>query len=116
MKYIMKTRTEKPTFKYLIRAEDCFDYYLYNSLRKALQKACSLSINRYSTDYYIHEIKYISYTSEYRSIVRYTCDNGKADYDVFALPDNHIYFYVNAGEWLNPNENLSEVEDETERL
>ena len=106
MRYPMTTKTEQSKFKYLVRAGNGFDYYLYNDLGKALNKACALSMVGWD-DYYIHEVMNIG--GQYRSIVTYICNKGRAEYDEFAVADLHICFYINAGEWLNPNEKLEET-------
>lgn len=102
VKYPMKEKTEMPLFEYLVRDNMCLDYYLFKDFDSALKQAMTMSVsgNRHML---IYENYFNTNTREWHGCNTFDVIEGKVRYDKHARPDLHLEFYVNAGEWLNPN-------------
>lgn len=106
-KYPMNTKTEKPLFNYLIRMNSGMDYYLYEDFDTAIRKAMSLS---HGADIpLIYEVYFNTETREFFGQNTFSIYDGTIEYDKHARVELHIEFYVNAGEWLNPNNEWLEI-------
>jgi hypothetical protein len=102
MKYPMSEKTDRPLFDYIVVLNGEEDYYLYDDFDLALKKAMEIAVN-YKTSL-IYEIVFNNETREYRGQNTFTISGGKVHYDKHEKAGLHIQFYINAGEWLNPNE------------
>ncbi len=102
-KYPMKNKTDRPLFEYLVRDNMHFDYYLFDEFDKALKQAEKMSIsgNRHIL---IYENYFNTKTREWHGCNTFDVVEGKVRYDKHAMPDLHLEFYINAGEWMNPNQ------------
>lgn len=105
-KYPLKTKTENPKFNYLVRSNDSMDYYLYDEFNDALDKLKMMSLERHSHIICLYEPYFDTQTREWHGQNTFTACNGKIRYDKHARVDLHLAFYVNAGEWLNPDVKL----------
>lgn len=104
MKYPMKLKTERPNFNYIVRMNSGMDYYLYVDFDSAIRKAMSLSHG--SQISLVYEIFFNTSTREFFGQNTFTIYDGVIDYEKHAMPELHVEFYVNAGDWLNPDVNL----------
>jgi hypothetical protein len=102
MKYPMVKNTERPLFEYMVIQNGEFDYYLYDKFDDALKKATELSIGHGIG--LVYEAYFINSTREYRGQNTFKVFDGIVHYDKHADIGLHLEFYINAGEWLNPNE------------
>lgn len=103
MKYPMKNKNEKPLFEYLVRVSNEFDYWLFDNFDEAMSTLRTLSIGKVCR-VNMYEVYFNTKTREFHTLNTFHAFDGKLEYDKFANPDLHIEFYVNAGEWMNPNE------------
>lgn len=108
MKYPMKLKTERPLFEYLVRDNMELDYYLFSEFDDALKIAETKSIEKHGI-YLIYEVYFNTKTREFYGTNTFQACCGKVKYDKHADIDLHLEFYVNAGEWLNPNQEWLEV-------
>lgn len=107
IKYPMKTKTEKPIFNYMVRLNSSMDYYLYEDFDSAIKKASALS---HGTDIpLIYEVYFNTESREFFGQNTFSIYDGIIEYDKHARVELHIEFYVNAGEWLNPNKDWLEI-------
>lgn len=105
IKYPMQTKTEKPIFDYLVRDNMEFDYYLFDNFNDAIRQAEKMSLSsEYSGHILIYENYFNNKTREWFGNNTFDVIEGEIFYDKHANADLHIEFYINAGEWLNPNE------------
>lgn len=111
MQYLMKLKTEKPLFNYIVRFNDSFDYYLFEHFDDALKLAMKLGRDG-SRIALIYEIYFENATREFKGQNTFTVFYGEVHYDKHARIDLHIQFYVNAGQWLNPNEEWIQLLEE----
>lgn len=104
-RYPLKNKTENPSFEYLVRDNMKLDYYLFLEFDEALKQAEKMSIsgNRHVL---IYEKYFNTITREWHGLNTFDVIGGKVIYDKHAIPDLHLDFYVNAGEWLNPDVDL----------
>ena len=104
MRYPMKENTERPLFEYIVRANGRRNYYLYDrdDFDAALSKAIELS-RRYVMGL-IYEVDFDRKTGTYFTRNTFSVWNGKINYDKHAKRNLHVEFYMNAGQWMNPNE------------
>jgi len=103
MKYPMTKNTEQPLFNYIVKSNDSFNYYLYSDFDTALKKV--MEISNIEGIGILYELYFNNSTREYRAHPTFKAFDGKAKYDKHERVALHIHFYINAGEWLNPNEN-----------
>lgn len=102
MKYPMKLKTESPIFNYIVRLNSGMDYYLYESFDEAIKMAVLLA---HGVDVpLVYEIYFNTKTREFFGQNTFTIYDGKIEYDKHDKIELHVEFYVNAGEWLNPND------------
>ena len=104
-KYPLKDKTTNPSFEYLVRDNMKLNYYLFMNFNDALRQAEKMSIsgNRHVL---IYEKYFNTRTREWHGLNTFDVIEGEVIYDKHASPELHLEFYVNAGEWLNPNINL----------
>jgi len=102
VKYPMLKKTEKPLFEYLVTLNGEFDYFLYDKFDDALKKA--IEVARGHEISLVYELHFNTDTREFRGQHTFRVFDGEVHYDKHADLGLHIQFYVNAGEWLNPNE------------
>lgn len=98
MQYPMFHKTDKPLFSYIVLGNG-HDYYLFDNFDEAFSKAKSLSAKAAA---FIYEITQNA-DDEYVTVLSFTFYSGKSHYNL-EHPGLHVYFYMNAGEWLNPNQ------------
>jgi len=103
IKYPMKSKTEKPRFNYLERSNDSLDYYLYYEFDDALNKVRTMSLTERGHITCLYEPYFNTITREWYGQKTFTAYDGIVKYDKHARADLHLAFYVNAGEWLNPD-------------
>lgn len=108
MHYPMELKTEQPLFEYLVKDSMNFDYYLFTDFDDALKCAESKSIQGNKL-FLIYEVYFDNKTREFRGQNTFSIRGGKVRYDKYAEVDLHLEFYVNAGEWLNPNEEWIQI-------
>lgn len=103
IKYPMKNKTDQPLFEYLVRDNMSMDYYLYANFDSALKQAEAMSIsgNRHIL---IYEPHFNTVTREWHGCNTFSVVGGRVKYDKHAEVGLHLEHYVNAGEWLNPNQ------------
>lgn len=101
MKYPMFSNTDRPLFEYMVIQNGENDYYLYDKFDTALKKAVELSRNGEIGCMY--ELEFNAYTREYKGRNTFTVYEGETVYDRHKELGLHIHFYINAGDWLNPN-------------
>ena len=99
----MTKNTERPLFDFMVMINGEQDYYLYSDFDSALKKAIAIS-NSHRCIGLVYEIAFNTDTRQYRGQNTFTVFNGNVKYDKHAEIGLHLEFYVNAGEWLNPNE------------
>ncbi len=102
MKYPMTKNTDRPMFEYIVMINGEFDYYLYSDFDEALKKAMVLGMG--TEIGLLYELAFNCETREYRVQNTFKVFDGDIHYDKHARVGLHVEFYVNAGEWLNPNE------------
>jgi hypothetical protein len=102
MKYPMRLKKDIPLFDYIVRDNFTCDYYLFKDFDSALKKTMSLSIE--TGIGLLYELYFNTQTREFHVQNTFTAYDGIVEYNKHNRPDLHIQFYVNAGEWLNPNE------------
>ena len=104
----MELKTERPLFEYLVRDNMNLDYYLFSNFNDALRCAETQSIDG-NRCFLIYEVYFENSTREFRGQNTFSIRGGKVKYDKYAEVDLHLCFYVNAGEWLNPNKEWIEI-------
>jgi len=106
MKYILNSKTEDPEFSFLIRDSYCKQYWLFNSFSLAIETLKWLSIGK-NEFYFMCEPEFNTYYRDWRSITSFSALNGEVFYDKAQnCMDLHMEYYVRAGEWMNPNEDV----------
>ncbi|ADZ84472.1 hypothetical protein [Cellulosilyticum lentocellum] len=105
MKYLLKTEKDKPSFNYLVKQIDSFDYYLFSSFNDALEKLRSLSF--IGTGAWLYEPYFINSNREWKTQNTFTAYDGVVKYDKYAEIGLHLKFHIDAGEWLNSDVNLA---------
>lgn len=103
MKYPMAKKTDRPIFNYMVTENGEEDYYLYFDFDSALKKAIELS-NHSTGIGLVYEIAFNNETREFFGHNTFTAYDGEVHYDKHSRLGLHIHFYINAGNWLNPNE------------
>lgn len=103
IKYPMKNKTDKPLFEYLVRDNMSFNYYLFDEFDKALKQAETMSISC-GRHVLIYENYFNTKTREWHGCNTFDVVRGEVRYDKHAKIELHIEFYINAGEWMNPNQ------------
>lgn len=103
VRYPMKEKTEIPLFEYLVRDNMEMDYYLFGDFDGALKQAQSMSVNG-DRHVLIYENYFDTVTRQWYGCNTFSVVDGKVHYDKHAKVGLHLAFYVNAGEWLNPNQ------------
>lgn len=106
MKYILKTRKDKPSFDYLVKQIDSFDYYLFNNFNDALDKLRNLSVIGIGA--WLYEPYFNNSNREWKTQNTFTAYEGVINYDKYAEIGLHIKFHTDAGEWLNSDVNLKD--------
>ena len=101
-RYELEDKKTKPIFKYIVKLARSEDYYLYVDFEKAYRKARAMGAGiNYSV---IIEVYRNNRTKEYVGKSTYKFFLGKAEHYPNAQEELHIYYYITAGYWLNPNE------------
>jgi len=107
MKYPMNKKTDVPMFNYMVIINGEFDYYLYVSFDETLKKAQELS--RTNRCVLIYERVFKNDVREFFGHNTFTINSGIVKYDKRNDWGLHIDFYVNAGDWLNPNQSWIDI-------
>lgn len=101
MKYFLKDKTTQPLFNFIVVINGEFDYYLFEEFDDAVNKARQLSTDRNIV--LIYEPYFNTQTREWRVQNTFRVIDHKIYYEKYGDIGLHLYFYINAGEWLNPN-------------
>jgi len=122
-KYRMDTNTDKPLFTYLVKTVGSdtsdFNYWLYNNFHKAFDKMVALSIASQRNGCGIAVIytpHFINATREYKVKESFKASDGIARFDEHGDIHMHLKFYIDAGNWMNPEEAYEEWEKMYEKL
>lgn len=102
-KYPMKSKKEHPRFKYMVRPINSMDYYLFSNFNDALDKLKALSLQKIDKIICLYEPFFNTENREWYVQNTFTAINGEIDYDKHAKIDLHLFYYIQAGEWLNPD-------------
>ena len=103
MRYSLKDKVTEPGFNFFVKINNpSAGYFLYNSIEKAMEKARILSLAT-SKIVYIYEPTKNSY-GEWVMEKTFKYSYGKSTYYDYRQTELHVKFYLEAGEWLNPNE------------
>jgi Protein of unknown function (DUF551). len=114
MKYPMKEKkTINPIFNYMVIVNGEFDYYLYITFNDALTKAKELSCTNRCV--LIYECAFKNDAREFFGHNTFTIYNGIVTYDKHNNWGLHLSFYVNSGEWLNPNQEWIDILEREKR-
>lgn len=103
IKYPMNKNTEKPNFNYLVRANSSMNYYLFEKFDEAYVHMKNVSLTDECHIACPYEPYFNNKTREWFGQNTFTAYDGEVKYDKHARVELHLEFYVNAGEWLNPN-------------
>lgn len=106
-RYPIKEKTENPRFEYLVRDNMSHNYYFFSEFDEALKHAETMSISG-SRHVLIYEKYFNTKTREWHGVNTFNVVSGKVMYNKHANVGLHLEFYVNAGEWLNPDVKLNE--------
>ena len=80
------------------------DYYLFKDFDDAIRTAHTQALLN-QDDMYIYEVDFNANTREFHGRNTFIVhSDGKLTYNRYAERDLHLEFYVNAGDWLNPNQ------------
>ena len=114
IKYPMKSNKEKPLFNFLVKSSMEMDYWLFDDFEEAINCAKKLNIKLQNDIILIYEPHLNMRTKEYRGKLSFwLTDDGELMYGERSNIELHIEFYVNAGEWQNPNQDWIEQVLET---
>lgn len=103
MKYILENKETEPGFKFLVKLNKAdAGYFLYNDVEEAMEKARILSLLEYPISL-IYEPSKNSY-GEWVMKKTFLYIDGKPIFDDNARNELHVKFYLESGEWLNPDE------------
>lgn len=103
MKYILENKETEPGFKFLVKLNKAdAGYFLYNDVEEAMEKARILSLLEYPISL-IYEPSKNSY-GEWVMKKTFLYIDGKPIFDDNARNELHVKFYLESGEWLNPEE------------
>lgn len=103
MKYPMKSKTERPLFEFMVKYLNNEDYYLFDNFNDALRKAEVMSPGGNYHTVIIYEVYFDTTRREFYAMHNFSVCNGIVEYEKAYKNDLHLYFYLNCGEWLNPN-------------
>ena len=114
IKYPMKSNKEKPLFNFLVKSNMEMKYWLFSDFEEAVNYAKKLNIKLQDNIILIYEPHLNMRTKEYRGKLSFwLTDEGELMYGERSNIELHIEFYVNAGEWQNPNQDWIEQVLET---
>lgn len=106
MKFILKSKNEKPAFSFFVRTNTTnAGYYLFNDLEKALSKARVLSLTKFPRVIVYEPCQ--DKGGEWHLKKTYSYFSGKCYLEEDAKMELHVKFYTDAGQWLNPDEPLA---------
>lgn len=101
MKYSLSDKTTAPEFNFMVIINGQFDYYLFNEFDDAINQAKKLSDS--NNIVIIYEPEFCTNTREWRVRDTFRVIDKKIYYNKYAEIHLHLHFYINAGEWLNPD-------------
>lgn len=107
-KYSMKSNKERPLFNYLVKDSIRPDYYLFDEFDDAIIQA----LNMFKSEgriINIYENHLDPKTLEWRVKFAFFIYEGEIMRFIEEVIDAHVEYFVNAGEWLNPNEKWIEI-------
>lgn len=101
MKYILQDKETEPGFKFLVKLNKPeAGYFLYNNAEEAMEKARLLSISEYPISLIYEPVK--DRYGEWVMQKTFLCIEGKTIFNDKAVNELHVKFYLESGEWLNP--------------
>ncbi len=103
VKYILANKETEPGFKFLVKINKAdVGYFLYNNTEEAMEKARVLSLSEYPISLIYEPVK-DSY-GEWVMRKTFLYIDGKPTFNDNARNELHVKFYLESGEWLNPDE------------
>lgn len=104
IRYPMKSNKEKPIFNYLVMPNGEFDYWLFKKFDDAVN--CAKTLNRELDEMIIiYDYYFNTRTREFHAQKTFwVWHNGELVFDKHGDVELHLEFYINAGEWKNPNQ------------
>lgn len=105
-KYVLKNKTEKPGFSFLVKKNTAnHNYYLFTDLERALNHARVMSLSEFPL-VIVYEPCQDKY-SEWHLRKTYSYFSGKCYLEENTKMELQAKFYIEAGQWLNPGEPLA---------
>ena len=102
MKYILANKETEPGFKFLVKLNKAdAGYFLYNNAEEAMEKARVLSLSEYPISLIYEPVK--NGYGEWVMRKTFLYISGKPTFNDNAKSELHAKFYLESGEWLNPD-------------
>ena len=109
MKYMLKSKTEKPGFSFLVKTNTAKQsYYLFTDFERAMKKARVLSLTEFPLVVVYEPCQ--DKDGEWHLKKTYSYMGGKAYLEEDSRMELHAKFYTDAGEWLNSDEALEPID------
>lgn len=103
LKFTLKSKIDKPAFSFFVRTNTAgAGYYLFADLEQALNKARVLSLTQFPLVIVYEPCQ--DKDGEWHLIKTYSYFSGKCHLEEDAKPELHVKFYLEAYQWLNPDE------------
>lgn len=103
MRYILENKETEPSFKFLVKSNNAdAGYYLYNDVEEAMEKARILSLVEYPISLIYEPSK--DRFGEWVMRKTFLYIEGKPTFNDNVRNELHVKFYLESGEWLNPDE------------
>lgn len=104
IRYPMRSNKDRPIFEYLVKSSMEFEYWLFKDFNSAVE--CAKKLNREHDEMIIiYDYHFNTRTREYQAQKTFwVWHNGELVFDKHGDVELHLEFYINAGEWMNPNQ------------
>ena len=107
MKYKMDNKTDRPSFEYMVTTNDFpIKYWLYDDFNSAFNMMKQLSLHTKDEIGKLYEIVLDNNSREYYVKNTFTAFDGITYYEPHARRELHLHYYINAGEWMNKEEDI----------
>lgn len=108
-RYPMRSNKDRPMFNYMVKSIMEFDYWLFSDFNSAVE--CAKKLNREKHEMIIiYDYHFNTSTREYRAQKTFwVWHNGELVFDKHGDIELHLEFYINAGEWMNPNQEWIDI-------